>query len=98
MPFLFHVVIPLPIYLAGTRTLSFHAFACSLFSAVVAAMGRQLIPLQPVLDFLALNGLAYYWVQLWKGYEVMLQFIPLLAAMWAAQYRRNVPQASVIAS
>jgi hypothetical protein len=97
LPFLFHVAVPLSLYLAGARILKFRALSRGICAGVVAMLGLWYLPGQGVLDFLVLHGLAYYWVQLWKGYEVVLQFIPLLAAMWAAQYRMKVSR-PVIAS
>jgi hypothetical protein len=97
LPFVFHVAIPLSIYLAGARNMKFWALARGICAAVLAMLILRYLPGQGVLDSLVLHGMAYYWVQLWKGYEVTLQFIPLLAAMWAAQYRRKVSQ-PVIAS
>jgi hypothetical protein len=98
LPFLSHVAAPLAIYLVGARNMNFRSFARGLSAAVLLTAVLGMVPFQVVLDFLVLHGLAYYWVQLWKGYEVMLQFIPLLAAMGVAQYRRKVSQPGVIAS
>ena len=96
LPALFQTAVPLIIYLAGARNLKFLAFARGFCAAVLAMLVLRHLPGQAVLDFLVLHGLAYYWVQRWKGYEVMLHFIPLLAAMWAAQYRWKVSQPGVI--
>lgn len=98
MPFLFQVVAPLTLYLAGARTLGLRGFTRGLLLAVVITLGLQLIPFQPLLDYLSMHGLAMYWTQLWKWYEVLIRIAPLLAAMWAAQWRRKTSQPGFIAS
>jgi hypothetical protein len=98
MPFLFRVVAPLTLYLAAARTLSLRGFTRGLCVAVVITLGLQLVPFQPVLDYLSMHGLAMYWTQLWKWYEVVVRLAPLLAAMWVAQYWRKVTQPGVVAS
>jgi hypothetical protein len=85
IPFLFQVVAPLGIYLAGARNMNFRAFTRGLCAAVLLAAALGVVPFQPVLDFLSMHGFAMYWTQLWKWYEVSIRFVPLLAAMWAAQ-------------
>jgi hypothetical protein len=94
--FLLLVATPLCIYLAGARNLTLRALARGLCAGVAVTFVLEVLPFQPVLDFLALHGLAYYWVQLWKWYEVMRQFVPLLIAMWAAQASRKRSQLAVI--
>jgi hypothetical protein len=98
VPILFQMAIPLCAYLAGVRNLNLRNFARGICAAVPAMLVLRYLPGQGVLDFLVLHGLAYYWVQLWKWYGVTLEVIPLLAAMWAAQYRRKVSQSGVVAS
>jgi hypothetical protein len=90
LPVLFQTAVPLSVYLAGAGNLKFRAITRGICAGVLAMLVLRYLPGQGVLDFLVLHGLAYYWVQLWKGYEVMLQFIPLVAAMWVARYRRKV--------
>lgn len=98
IPFLLRVVVPLGIYLAGARNLNLRAFARGLCAAVLLAAVLAMLPFQPILDFLSMHGLAMYWAQLWKWYEVMVmyEFVPLLAAMWAAQYGRDRALPAVI--
>ncbi|HET9178455.1 MAG TPA: hypothetical protein VFQ24_08880 [Terriglobia bacterium] len=100
MPFLLRVVAPLGIYLVGARRMNVRAFTRGLCAAVLLAAVLAMAPFQPVLDFLSVHGLAYYWVQLWKLYEVtvMRQLIPLIAAMWVAQSGKKIVQPGVIAS
>jgi hypothetical protein len=89
LPFLFHVAMPLGLYLVGARNMNFRAFARGLCAAVLLTAALGVVPFQPVLDFLSMHGFAMYWVQLWKWYEVMRQLVPLLGAIWAAQYLRK---------
>lgn len=96
LPVLFQTAIPLIIYLAGALNLKFCALTRGLCAAVLAMLVLQHLPGQAVLDYLVLHGLASYWVQLWKGYGALIQFLPLLAAMWAAQYRRERPHSSAL--
>ncbi|TAM81536.1 MAG: hypothetical protein EPN47_12340 [Acidobacteria bacterium] len=100
MPFLFHVAAPLGIFLAGAGNLNLRAFTHGLCAAVVATLCLRVIPFQPVLDYLSMHGLAMYWTQLWKWYEVMVmyQFIPLIVAIWAARSRRKIAQPRIVAS
>ena len=98
LPFLFHVAVPLSIYLAGARILKFRALTRGICAGVLAMLVLRYLPGQGVLDFLVLHGPAYYWVQLWKWYGVTLEVIPLLVAMCAAHYRRKVSQSGVMAS
>ncbi|HEV2246272.1 MAG TPA: hypothetical protein VGW37_06435 [Terriglobia bacterium] len=100
IPFLLRVVAPLGIYLAGARRMNIRAFISGVCAAVLLAAVLAMLPFQPVLDFLSLHGLAMYWAQLWKWYEVMVmyQFIPLIAAMWIAQARRRSTPPRVIAT
>ena len=101
MPFLFHVVVPLGIYLAGARNMSFRAVTLGLCAAVIAILCLRVIPFQPILDYLSMHGLAMYWAPLWKWYEVMViyQFIPLIAAIWVAHSRKKkIAQPAIIAS
>jgi hypothetical protein len=98
MPFLFQVVAPLSLYLAGIRRLGLRWFTRGLLLAAAITLGVQLIPFQPLLDYLSMHGLAMYWTQLWKWYEVAVRIVPLLAAMWAAQSARKVTQPGVVAS
>lgn len=100
LPFLFHVAVPLVIYLVVARNMNLRAFIRGFCAAILLAAALALVPFQPVLDFLSMHGLAYYWVQIWKLYEIMVmrQLIPLLAAMWIAQSRRKVAQPGVIAT
>lgn len=98
MPFLFQVVAPLSLYLAGARTLGLRRFTRGLCFALVLTLGLQLIPFQPLLDYLSIHGLAMYWTQLWKWYEVAVRIVPLLVAMWAAQSARTATQPGVVTS
>jgi|SRR5690348_2772037 hypothetical protein len=101
LPFLFHVAAPLAVYLVVARNMNIRSFAWGLCAAVLLSAVLGIVPFQPVLDFLSQHGLAYYWVQLWKLYEVavMRQFVPLLAAMWVAQSRKKkIAQPAIIAS
>ena len=82
--FLWCVVLPLSIYLAGARHLNLWGFTRGLCIAMPVTLTLQILPFQPLLDFLSLHGLANYWMELWKWYEVMHQFVPLLIAMWVA--------------
>lgn len=85
IPILFHMVVPLCVYLAGTRNLDLRTIARGICVGVLLMTVMQHLHFQPLLDYLSMHGLAYYWVQLWRWYEVFFQFLPLLAAMWAAQ-------------
>lgn len=101
IPFLLRVVAPLGIYLVGARNMNRRAFLRGLCAAILLTAALVMLPFQPVLDFLSTHGLAYYWVQLWKVYEVavMRQFIPLIAAMWVAQSRKKeIARPAIIAS
>lgn len=101
LPFLFHVAVPLAIYLVVARNMSLRVFTRGVCVAVVAVLCLRIIPFQPALDYLSMHGLAMYWAQLWKWYAVMVmdQFIPLLAAMWVAQPRKKkIAQPATIAS
>jgi hypothetical protein len=91
--FLLQVVMPLAIYLAGVRNLKLRAFTLGLCAAVLVSIVQANVPFQPALDFLSLHGLAMYWTQLWKWYEVFFQFLPLPAAMWAARPDRRETRA-----
>jgi hypothetical protein len=95
LPFLFHVAVPLGLYLAGARNMNFWAVARGLGAGIVATLGLRLIHFQPALDFLSMHGFAMYWTQLWKWFEVVTRILPLLAAMWAAQAgrKRSMPAA-----
>jgi len=95
LPFLFHVAVPLAIYLVVARKMNLRAYAWGLCAAVLLTAAFGMVHFQ-ILDFLSMHGLAMYWTQLWNWYEVVVRIIPLLAAMWAARYGRNRTLPAVI--
>ena len=89
IPFLFHVAAPLGIYLLAARNFRLRTFTMGLCAAVLVSIVLVPVPFQPALDFLSMHGLAMYWVQLWKWFEVVTRILPLLAAIWVAQAGRK---------
>lgn len=97
LPFLFHIAVPLAIYLVVARNMNIKALVHGLCTAVLLTAASGMVHFQ-ILDFLSMHGLAMYWTQLWKWYEVVIRIVPLLAAMWVAQWGRKIPQPRIIAS
>ncbi len=94
--FLLQIVVPLVIYLAGARNLNLRALIRGIAFAVPAILALHLFSFQPVLDYLALHGMAGVWTQLWRWYQVTVRFAPLLAAMWAAQSGKGRAETVVV--